>query len=167
MKPSASVSLLGRIAVETKMISPEQLAEAVRPQGSIGNSKRLGEILVDLGFLPPEHLDWLLKAQQQIRAREGKAEQQRQEQVIQERRASSPPLSAADAERLLLESLTPEQRAELAAHHDIDFAYSISDVARFRGSVYRQRRGMDGVFRPSPRSCPPWSASICRGRWRA
>jgi twitching motility protein PilT len=63
-------------------------------------------------------------------------------------RTNSAPLEPAQSESLILEILTPDDRAVFAAHNDLDFAYAIPGVGRFRGSVYRQRRGIDAVFRP-------------------
>ena len=59
-----------------------------------------------------------------------------------------------DTEKILLEVLTAEQRKHFEENHDLDFAYSVSGVGRFRGNIYRQQRGIDGVFRPIPPSPP-------------
>ena len=69
-------------------------------------------------------------------------------------KANSPPLEAAQSESMILQILTPEDRAVFAAHNDLDFAYAIPGVGRFRGNVYRQRRGVDAVFRPIPLEPP-------------
>jgi len=57
-------------------------------------------------------------------------------------------LSREQTEKLLLSVLTPEQQAYLAQHKEIDFAYALPGVGRFRANIYRQQRGLDGVFRP-------------------
>ena len=49
-------TLLGRVAVAAKLISMEQLNEAVREYGK-GGSSTLGGTLVELGFLTPQKLD--------------------------------------------------------------------------------------------------------------
>jgi len=59
-----------------------------------------------------------------------------------------------DTEKILLEVLTAEQRKHFEENQDLDFAYSVSGVGRFRGNIYRQQRGIDGVFRPIPPSPP-------------
>ena len=69
-------------------------------------------------------------------------------------KANSPPLEPAQSESMILQILTPEDRAVFAAHNDLDFAYAIPGVGRFRGNVYRQRRGVDAVFRPIPLEPP-------------
>ena len=52
------------------------------------------------------------------------------------------PVPATAAERVILEILTEEQREELRVHGQVDFAYTLPGVGRFRGNVYRQQRGM-------------------------
>jgi twitching motility protein PilT len=69
-------------------------------------------------------------------------------------KANSPALEPAQSEALILEILAEDERAHFLAHNDLDFAYSIPGVGRFRGNVYRQRRGIDAVFRPIPLEPP-------------
>ncbi len=64
------------------------------------------------------------------------------------------PLSAEAAERLILEILTDEQAAALREKGQVDFAYTLSGVGRFRSNAYRQQRGMDAVFRVIPPQPP-------------
>ncbi|HKQ97008.1 MAG TPA: type IV pilus twitching motility protein PilT, partial [Candidatus Polarisedimenticolia bacterium] len=61
---------------------------------------------------------------------------------------------AAQAEAMLLAALTPEQRQVFDEAGEIDFAYTIPNVGRFRANVYRQHRGVDGVFRVIPPQPP-------------
>jgi twitching motility protein PilT len=65
-----------------------------------------------------------------------------------------PPLSREEAEDLLLAALTDEQAARLLDKRDLDFAYDVPGVGRFRVNYYRQQRGFDGVFRSIP-AVPP------------
>ena len=229
MAAGQQISLLGRIAVSAKLITQEQLLEALRAQDHFGPTKRLGDILLDLGYVSPAQLQWLLNAQQAYieRQRQAEAEAERSAGVDQQQSASadgtiamperqvplapapapspaadsvpaqappkhagpaaepmldrilakamqlhasdvhihaglpiqlriggrllkakSAPLEPAQSESLILEILTPDDRAVFAAHNDLDFAYAIPGVGRFRGNVYRQRRGVDAVFRP-------------------
>jgi twitching motility protein PilT len=61
-----------------------------------------------------------------------------------------PPLTAAEAERLLA-SITPAgNRDEFAERHDTDFAYEIPGLARFRCNLFMDRKGPGGVFRVIP-----------------
>ncbi len=219
---------MGRIAVSAKLITQDQLLEALRAQDHMGETKRLGDILLELGYISQAQLEWLLRAQTTLieRQHQAEAEAQRQTQVEQQesfaettstaapasepapRRASAAPpaspgsaqartqapagermldrvltkaiqLHASDvhvhtglpiqmrvggrllkangaplepgqSESLILEILTESERAHFTAHNDLDFAYTIASVGRFRGNVYRQRRGIDAVFRPIP-----------------
>ena len=230
MATGAQISLLGRIAVSAKLITQDQLLAALRAQDHVGTTKRLGDILFDLGYITQAQLEWLLNAQQTYLQREHKAEVEAERRSSAELRqsvsadgtiamperqarsvstppppaapapapflpataaepmlnrilakamqlhasdvhihtgvqiqmriggrllkANSPPLEAAQSESMILQILTPEDRAVFAAHNDLDFAYAIPGVGRFRGNVYRQRRGVDAVFRPIPLEPP-------------
>jgi twitching motility protein PilT len=63
------------------------------------------------------------------------------------RQLAHPAFAAADVEALVLEMLTPEQRAKLDAEWELDFAYEIPGLARFRSNAFRQRKGIDACFR--------------------
>ncbi|HUR02970.1 MAG TPA: type IV pilus twitching motility protein PilT [Nonomuraea sp.] len=63
------------------------------------------------------------------------------------------PLAREVSEAMIREILTPEQQRELDEHGQIDFAYTLDGVGRFRANAYRQQRGMDAAFRaisPNP-----------------
>jgi twitching motility protein PilT len=61
-----------------------------------------------------------------------------------------PVLTAADTERILM-SITPERnREDFTTRNDTDFTYEIQGLARFRGNLFRDRRGIGGVFRAIP-----------------
>jgi twitching motility protein PilT len=206
---AAQASLLGRIAVSAKLITQEQLLAALHEQDRMGPSKRLGDLLLELGYVSQAQLDWLLRAQVTLleRQRQAEAETQKQahaeeQQAMTERgglatavpaapqspsgdrmldriltkaiqmhasdvhihtglpvqmrvsgrllKANSAPLEPAQSEALILEILTERERADFTAHNDLDFAYFLPGVGRFRGNVYRQRKGIDAVFRPIP-----------------
>jgi twitching motility protein PilT len=67
---------------------------------------------------------------------------------------SDGPLERADCEAMLTDLLDDTQWALLCKHGQVDFAYALERVGRFRCNVYRQQRGLDGTFRLiSPR--PP------------
>ena len=230
MATGAQISLLGRIAVSAKLVTQDQLLAALRAQDHVGTTKRLGDILFDLGYITQAQLEWLLNAQQTYLQREHKAEVEAERRSSAELRqsvspdgtiamperqarsvstpqppaapapapyppataaepmlnrilakamqlhasdvhihtgvqiqmriggrllkANSPPLDPAQSESMILQILTPEDRAVFTAHNDLDFAYAIPGVGRFRGNVYRQRRGVDAVFRPIPLEPP-------------
>lgn len=69
------------------------------------------------------------------------------------------PVPAAVSERVILEILTEEQREDLRAHGQVDFAYTLPGVGRFRANAYRQQIGMDAVFRAIP-PLPPTLADL-------
>ncbi len=64
--------------------------------------------------------------------------------------ADDRPLDAATIERLCLEILSPGQRAQFEAVHDLDFAHAYGDRARFRGNYLGKTTGMGAVFRTIP-----------------
>jgi twitching motility protein PilT len=64
------------------------------------------------------------------------------------------PLTEADMEMLLFEILTPEQKARYEETNDLDFAYEVPGLARFRGNIFRQHRGPGAVFRVIPSKIP-------------
>jgi twitching motility protein PilT len=67
------------------------------------------------------------------------------------------PLSPDQSWQLLAEALTPAQREAVERHGQVDFAYTLAGVGRFRANVYRQQRGWDGVFRVIPAEPPSLS----------
>jgi twitching motility protein PilT len=60
------------------------------------------------------------------------------------------PLSAADIETMLRPIMPERNRIEYAERHDTDFAYEISDLARFRANAFVDRQGPGAVFRVIP-----------------
>ncbi len=59
-------------------------------------------------------------------------------------------LSADEARRFLLEIMTPAQRDEFERAQELDFAYEIAGLARFRAHVSYQSKGIGAVFRIVP-----------------
>ncbi len=57
------------------------------------------------------------------------------------------PVESRDAEAMILEILDASQRKRFEDDGELDFAYSLDGAGRFRANVYRQQRGVDGVFR--------------------
>src|SRR5262245_31474476 len=223
--------LLGRIAVHLKLISVDQLAVATRLQGQAGGEKRLGEILVERGMLTQAGLEQVLRARQQLIAK------QRAKQAVAEAlpgpepgaarlppaertgpapgheapaaerapsatpaaeparpgtagsgellallrlgaergasdvhvHAATPlrlrlhgrfeavgeaPISPEAAERMLRSALDEQQTQQLAERGELDFAWTVPGLGRYRVNVYRQLRGLDGVFRSIPARVP-------------
>lgn len=60
------------------------------------------------------------------------------------------PLNHEDIKGLVYEILTEKQKSEFEAKKDLDFAYSIPNLARFRCNILMQHRGIAAVFRLIP-----------------
>jgi twitching motility protein PilT len=65
-------------------------------------------------------------------------------------RVKSPDLTNEQAQALLFEILDDEQIRQFEETRDLDFAYAIPGVARFRGNILDTHRGIAGVFRLIP-----------------
>lgn len=61
---------------------------------------------------------------------------------------------AKELEDLLLELVTPSQRARLAADLDLALSYTFKDVARFRATYYVKYSGIAAAFRLVPSRVP-------------
>src|SRR6266550_2102967 len=59
-------------------------------------------------------------------------------------------LTPAAAKELLYEILAPAHRQRIEEQLDLDFAYEIEGLARFRANILHQQRGIGGVFRLIP-----------------
>ncbi len=62
--------LLGRIAVQLKFITNDQLAAATRKQADLGGTKNIGSVLCEMGFLSQAQLAQVLKARDQLVAKQ-------------------------------------------------------------------------------------------------
>jgi len=51
---------------------------------------------------------------------------------------------------ILFEILDDKQKAQFDEKKDLDFAYSVPDLARFRGNIMMQHRGIAAVIRIIP-----------------
>src|SRR6185436_8994128 len=61
--------------------------------------------------------------------------------------ADSRVLEPATVIQLLHEIVPGKNREEFEERHDSDFAYELEGVARFRGNIFMDRKGMGAVFR--------------------
>jgi twitching motility protein PilT len=224
MNPASDDLLLGRIALHYKLVTREQLVEASRFQAHEASSRKLGEILVEKGYLTPRQLEQLLAVQREYLAKQApvqpaapvaslatpqpmpalveaspmpalaipsepvqaptrprfdldapRALDRLLEHALQAGasdlhiHSGAPvklrthghlseldplPVGAETAERLVFEILTPEQAAALRERGQVDFAYTLPGVGRFRSNAYRQQRGTDAVFRAIPPQPP-------------
>ncbi len=69
-------------------------------------------------------------------------------------RVKSPALTPDQTKALILEILSPNQRKILEQNLQLDFSYDLKGVARFRGNIILQRRGLDATFRIVPIKIP-------------
>jgi twitching motility protein PilT len=207
------IPLLGRIAVHLQLISVDQLAEATRAQGQTGGEKRLGQILVERGMLTPAQLEQVLRARQQLVAKQrerqavaaalpepepeaaqaGRSPARSEAQPSEATNAAEPellallrmgvergasdvhvhagtklrlrlhgrfeaaseaPIEASLAERMIRSALDAAQAKRFEERGEVDFAWTVPGLGRFRVNVYRQLRGVDGVFRSIPARVP-------------
>lgn len=61
-----------------------------------------------------------------------------------------PPLSAEDVRNILYEIMPDRNRRQFEEIWDTDFAYEIPGLARFRCNIFKDRKGVGGVFRVIP-----------------
>lgn len=64
------------------------------------------------------------------------------------------PLTEHDTRRLVYEALNDSQLEQFERRHDIDFAYSVKGVARFRFNVYMQKGAVAAAMRVIPSKIP-------------
>lgn len=60
------------------------------------------------------------------------------------------PVDAQRARTILYEIMPPENETEFNSVNDTDFAYELEDVGRLRCNIFRDHKGMGGVFRLIP-----------------
>jgi twitching motility protein PilT len=65
-----------------------------------------------------------------------------------------PVLSADDTQRLALDLLTPKQQERFKRYRDVDFSFELSELARFRCSLYLQRGVISLAVRALPLTIP-------------
>jgi twitching motility protein PilT len=67
-------------------------------------------------------------------------------------------LSVERLQQMILAILTEQQQAVLQENGELDLAYTVPGVGRFRGNVYRHQGGMDATFRIIPAQVPTLQA---------
>ncbi len=67
-------------------------------------------------------------------------------------------LTPRDARRLIYDTLTNDQLERFETKHELDFGYSVKDLARFRFNVYMQRGSVAGALRVIPTKIPPFES---------
>lgn len=68
------------------------------------------------------------------------------------RKINAPALDANQAQSLLYDVMNDLQRKEFESQLECDFSFNLPGVARFRANIFRQERGLGGVFRTIPAS---------------
>lgn len=69
-------------------------------------------------------------------------------------RAQAEPFTAVQTEAMLREILTPAQWEVLVEYQQLDFCYFIPQAGRYRGNVFLDHKGYNGVFRVIPEKPP-------------
>jgi len=64
------------------------------------------------------------------------------------------PLTQRDTQAMILSMLSEDQRKRFETELELDFAYSIPGVSRFRANVFQQRNSLGAVFRVIPIDIP-------------
>jgi twitching motility protein PilT len=61
-----------------------------------------------------------------------------------------PPMTPEETQRLCYSVLTDEQKKTFEEHLEIDLAFAVKGLARFRANIYHQRGAVSGAFRVIP-----------------
>jgi twitching motility protein PilT len=66
------------------------------------------------------------------------------------RKINAPLLDPAETQRLLYDVMNDYQRKRFEEKYEADFSFNLPGVARFRANIFKQDRGLAGVFRTIP-----------------
>ncbi|WP_028486030.1 type IV pilus twitching motility protein PilT [Thiomicrorhabdus chilensis] len=66
------------------------------------------------------------------------------------KRLDTPALEAEAIHKMIYDIMDDEQRKTFEEHHELDFSFELTNIARFRTNVFIQNRGMGAVFRTIP-----------------
>src|SRR5690606_21689899 len=72
-------------------------------------------------------------------------------------RIDLPPLTAEETHRLIFDVMNDAQRRVFQEKLEIDFAFAVDDVLRFRVNAFVHNRGEGAVFRSIPHKIPSFS----------
>ena len=147
MSNQSSVSLIGRLAVHFKMISMEQLAAATREQGTGTSSQSLGDILVSKGFITQVQLAKLVRAQQEVVAKQraGVAAPESAAATVAERAPAAAPVNAPTPARAGAGAKRAPPAAAATGTSELDgilrdaIAQGASDIHVHSGSAVQYR----------------------------
>lgn len=76
-------------------------------------------------------------------------------------RIKLPPLAALDIKTLVQEMMTEAQNTSLEKCRELDFAYELQGLARFRINLFHTRGGISAVFRSIPSKIPDMQQLAC------
>ena len=62
------VGLFGKVALHLQIVTGEQLQQAVEIHGRYGNTKRMGEIMLEMGWITEAQIEEILEFQNQYEA---------------------------------------------------------------------------------------------------
>ncbi|OIO73107.1 MAG: twitching motility protein PilT [Zetaproteobacteria bacterium CG1_02_53_45] len=65
-------------------------------------------------------------------------------------RIKMPDIDRREVQSMVYDIMSDTQRKAFEEHMELDFSFSLGDIARFRVNVFEQRRGMGAVFRVIP-----------------
>lgn len=65
-------------------------------------------------------------------------------------RIKMPPLEAREVQAMVYDIMNDGQRKHFEEFLELDFSFSLGDIARFRVNVFKQNRGLSAVFRVIP-----------------
>ena len=68
-------------------------------------------------------------------------------------------LENADTEAMAAAIMNPEQQARFKERQEVDLAYSVKGLGRFRCSVFQQRGTVGLIIRVIPMVVPRWTSS--------
>ena len=58
-----------------------------------------------------------------------------------------PPLTPQDSKQLCYSVLTEDQKREIENNKELDLAFSVKNLARFRANIYHQKGNVSAAFR--------------------
>lgn len=61
-----------------------------------------------------------------------------------------PPLDKSETRTMIYDIMNDDQRRLFEEHLELDFSFTVPEVARFRANVFHQERGLGGAFRVIP-----------------
>ncbi|HKJ84254.1 MAG TPA: type IV pilus twitching motility protein PilT [Mariprofundaceae bacterium] len=76
-------------------------------------------------------------------------------------RIKMPPLEAREVQSMVYDIMTNTQRKTFEEHLELDFSFSLGDIARFRVNAFWQNRGMSAAFRVVPNEVIPLDDLKC------